>query len=161
MNRTPMRLILTTLLLLISIETVRAAEPLSGIWIRQVPQSGLLLLGSRQIRPGDVLTRDQASGLEFIPETEDAQAVLRYLPISPEGTGAAEVLSFGKKKNEPPVALDSGAETYKNLPLRGRLKVTDPEQEPMTFSLVRQPRRGRVTLEAEGSFLYTPEKNKF
>ena len=51
-------------------------------------------------------------------------------------------------------------ETYKNLPLDGKLKVNDPEGQAMTYTLTRQPKRGQVTLSENGIFLYTPKKNK-
>ena len=40
------------------------------------------------------------------------------------------------------------------------LKVTDPEGQPMTFTVIRQPRRGTVTISDSGSFTYAPKKNK-
>ena len=51
-------------------------------------------------------------------------------------------------------------ETYKNLPNEGLLSVTDPEGDAMTFTLVRPPKRGELILREDGSFLYTPKKNK-
>ena len=41
-----------------------------------------------------------------------------------------------------------------------KLKASDPEGEALTYTLVRQPRRGTVELGADGSFTYTPKKNK-
>ena len=46
------------------------------------------------------------------------------------------------------------------MPNQGKLKVTDPEGGALTFTLMRQPKRGQVTLQEDGSFLYTPKKNK-
>jgi hypothetical protein len=51
-------------------------------------------------------------------------------------------------------------ETYRNLPNEGLLAVSDPEGEQLSFVLTRSPRRGEVILRDDGSFLYTPEKNK-
>ena len=64
------------------------------------------------------------------------------------------------KKDEAPAAQDSALETYKNLPNEGKLKVSDPEGEELTYTLIRAPKRGTVELRADGSFLYTPKKNK-
>jgi hypothetical protein len=58
------------------------------------------------------------------------------------------------------MAEDLALETYKNLPNQSRLKVTDPEGEALTYSLVRQPKRGAVTISEDGSFTYTPKRNK-
>ena len=51
-------------------------------------------------------------------------------------------------------------ETYKNLPNEGKLEVSDPEGEKLTYSLIRSPRRGSVELKEDGTFVYTPKKNK-
>ena len=64
------------------------------------------------------------------------------------------------KEDKAPVAENSTLETYKNLSNQGKLKVSDPEGKELTFSVLRQPRRGQVQLMADGSFVYTPKKNK-
>jgi hypothetical protein len=58
------------------------------------------------------------------------------------------------------VAEDFAMETYKNLPNDGMLKVRDPEGGALTYTVTRQPRRGTVELREDGSFTYTPKKNK-
>ena len=51
-------------------------------------------------------------------------------------------------------------ETYKNLPNQDKLLVNDPEGQALTLTVIRQPKRGTVTLGEDGSFTYTPKKNK-
>lgn len=137
-------------------------DSLTGVWITALPEGGSLLLGRRVIRPGDVLTAQQLSSLTFQEDDSQAEAVIRYLPVFADRVASEASLSIPltKGKNEAPIALDSAMETYKNLPNEGLLKVSDPEQQPMTYTLTRQPRRGQVILREDGSFLYTPEKNK-
>jgi len=36
----------------------------------------------------------------------------------------------------------------------------DPEGQPLTYTVIRQPKRGTVELREDGSFVYTPKKNK-
>ena len=69
-------------------------------------------------------------------------------------------LSIRGKEDKAPVAEDSALETYKNLEIKGNLKVSDPEGQAMTYAITRQPRRGTVTVKEDGSFTYTPKKNK-
>ena len=58
------------------------------------------------------------------------------------------------------MAEDQAIETYKNLPNEGKLKVSDPEGQAITFTLVRAPKRGEVVIHEDGTFTYTPKKNK-
>ena len=137
---------------------------LTGICVTDVPEGGAVLLGDRVIRGGDVLTAAQVRLLTYThPETgEDIEAVMEYLPIDSDGVGAEAqmVFSLRGRKNAAPTAEDSRMETYKNLPNEGLLSVTDPEGDAMTFTLVRPPKRGELILRDDGSFLYTPKKNK-
>lgn len=137
---------------------------LRGICVTAVPDRGAVLLGDRKVRSGDVLTAAQLSQLSYasITQEEDAVACIRYLPIADDGVGpeAELVISIRGKRDEAPAAQDSGAETYKNLPVEGLLHASDPESQTLTYTLVRSPRRGEVILRQDGSFLYTPKKNK-
>lgn len=138
---------------------------LKGICITEVPgKTGRVMLGSREIRPGDTLSADRLAELTFAPaSTEvDLDAQVGYLPIYTGETGPETTLTLAirGKENKPPVAEDSALETYKNLENTGKLKVKDPEGEAMTYTVVRQPKRGSVTIGEDGSFTYTPKKNK-
>lgn len=141
-------------------------EDLSGICITALPDAdtGTVMLGSRVLRPGDILTAEQISQMRFCPlKTEqDQEACVTYLPIYPNrvDTDAAMTISIRGKEDKAPVAQDSAMETYKNLPNTAKLKVSDPEGEKLTYSVMRQPRRGSVTIHEDGSFIYTPKKNK-
>lgn len=141
-------------------------EPITGICITALPESsaGTLFLGSRVLRPGDILTAQQVDQMTFSPlRTElDASAQLEYLPIYADRVApcAQMTLSIRGKEDKAPVAEDDALETYKNLEVRGKLKVQDPEGQAMIYTVTRQPRRGTVTIEEDGSFTYAPKKNK-
>lgn len=141
-------------------------EELKGICITSLPDAstGTAMLGSRVLKAGDILTAEQISAMTFVPlQTElDQAASVTYLPIFEDRVeqSATMTISIRGKQNKAPVAEDSAAETYKNLANTGKLKVTEPEGENMTFTIVRQPKRGEVTIQEDGSFTYTPKKNK-
>lgn len=141
-------------------------EELAGICITSLPQpqAGTVLLGSRVLRPGDILTADQVAQMTFAPvrSEQDRDAQVGYLPIL-EGRvaeNAVMTLSIRGKEDKPPIAEDSAVETYKNLANAGKLKAEDPEGENLTFTVTRQPRRGTVSIGEDGTFTYTPKKNK-
>lgn len=139
---------------------------LEGICITGLPDSasGTIMLGSRVLRTGDILTADQVAQMTFIPlltET-DIQAQVTYLPIYEDRVerSTTMTISIRGKENKAPLAEDSLLETYKNLPNEGTLKVSDPEGGKLVFTVTRQPKRGSVTVREDGTFLYTPKKNK-
>jgi len=141
-------------------------ESLVGICITGLPDAdaGTVLLGKRVLRPGDILSAEQLTQMTFAPvqTREDATAQVEYLPIFADKVCPATTVTIAirGKQDKAPVAQDMALETYKNLPNQATLKVTDPEGQPLTFTVVRQPRRGTLELAADGSFTYTPKKNK-
>ena len=141
-------------------------DDLAGICITSLPDpaAGTVMLGSRVIREGDILTAQQLADMTFCPllTENDTAASVTYLPIYEDHVAAAATVSIavrGKLDNAP-IAQDLSLETYKNLANQGTLKVTDPEGDELTYSLQRKPKRGEVTLDENGNFLYTPKKNK-
>ena len=138
---------------------------ISGICITDLPRDlGTLQLGSRVLAEGDILTAEQVARMTFQPGRSewDRTVEVGYLPIY-EGyvdDHAIMTLSIRGKEDKAPVAEDSAMETYKNLANTARLKVTDPEGQSLTYTIVRQPKRGTVTIGEDGSFTYTPKKNK-
>ena len=147
-------------------EDFSAEEAISGICITGLPDAstGTVMLGSRVLRTGDILTADQLAQMTFSPlqTLEDQDAVVTYLPIYEDRVAPAVTMTIAirGKEDKAPVAEDSAVETYKNLPNEGRLKVSDPEGQAMTFTVTRQPKRGTVEVREDGTFLYTPKKNK-
>ena len=146
-------------------EDFSGEEALAGICIRDLPAAaGTLSLGDRVLRPGDILTADQIGQMTFSPRgTEvDREVAVGYLPIYK--THVAEetqlTLSIRGREDKAPVAEDSALETYKNLSVTGKLKVSDPEGQQMTYTVIRQPKRGILEMGEDGSFTYTPKKNK-
>lgn len=143
-----------------------AQEELAGVCITGLPENGAgtVLLGNRVIRSGDILTAQQLSMLTFQPllTEQDCEATVTYLPIFSDRVEKATemTISIKGKVDKAPVAEDSAIETYKNLPNQGKLKVTDPEGQKLTYTVTRQPKRGTVTVSEDGTYLYTPKKNK-
>lgn len=141
-------------------------KTLTGICITGLPQAhtGTVMLGTRVLRPGDILTADQLAQMTFVPllTESDQDAVVTYLPIYADRVEKAATMTIAVrgKEDKAPVAADSALETYKNLPNEGKLSVSDPEGQKLTYTLTRQSKRGSVTLREDGTFLYTPKKNK-
>jgi len=141
-------------------------EKLTGICITGLPDAaaGTVMLGNRVLRSGDILAADQIDQMTFSAlDTEvDQEAIITYLPIYENRVAAATTMtvSIKGKVNQAPVAEDLAMETYKNLANDGKLKVTDPEGGKLTYTVTRQPKRGSVEIREDGTFTYTPKKNK-
>lgn len=139
---------------------------LTGICITELPEpsAGTVMLGSRVVQPGDILTADQLAQMTFSPlDTQvDVTAAVSYLPIYTDhvAQSATMTIAIRGKEDKAPIAEDMVMETYKNLPNEAQLKAEDPEGGAMTYTVVRQPKRGEVIIRQDGSFLYTPKKNK-
>lgn len=142
-----------------------ATEDASGVIITEIPMQvmGTVQLGERVIRAGDVLTVESLDNLTFIPgEAAEGDATISCLSITEEGLGenAEMTLKISSGKNEAPIAEDSQFETYKNIPGQVPLNTQDKENEPLTVNIVKEPKRGTVTLNADGTVTYTPAENK-
>ena len=141
-------------------------DTLVGICITGLPESstGTVFLHNRVLQKGDILPADQLQNMTFTPlrSEQNRDAVVTFLPIYENrvASQATMTLSVRGKKDLPPVAEDFAMETYKNLPNQGKLKVYDPEGKELTYTITRKPRRGTVEVQEDGSFQYTPKKNK-
>ena len=138
---------------------------LSGIFVTAVPEDSVAVvtLGSRVLRAGDILTAEALDRVRLLPTcTESCDAVLQYQPICGTALGDPTCLTIRIQsgKNETPKAIGAEFETYKNIPNDGTLCGSDPENASLTFQLADKPKRGTVKLESDGTYVYTPDKNR-
>ena len=137
-HRTAVRLTAAALCLTLAGASVSAdggeapvfAPGVTGICVTNLPETGTVCLGSRVIRPGDVLTAEQAASLTLShPETEaDVRAVMEYLPMGPEGLGAEAELVFSLRgrKNAPPPRRIPKSRPIRICPTRGSCPCPTP-----------------------------------
>ena len=136
-----------------------------GIFLTSVPQETLATVryGSRVLKAGDALPTEALGDLTLEAKCVTAQEVtIGYCTLS-DGvlSGVQELkLSILPKEDQPPTAEDGSLETYKNIAGSGTLSAADPEGKPLTYNLVKGPKRGSVELHEDGTFTYTPDKNK-
>lgn len=50
--------------------------------------------------------------------------------------------------------------TFRDVSMQGRLSAADPEGLMLTYEMTTEPRKGALALEADGSFVYTPDSGK-
>lgn len=97
-------------------------------------------------------------------------ATLFAMPVSAFVIGSKEDLEHlapNPENSEPvtgenaaPIATNLELFTYRNVTLSERLSAFDPEGDLVTFRVTKNPARGAVTVEEDGSFTYAPYENK-
>lgn len=142
-------------------EELDARAELSGVFFTQLPtaKQAVVRLGKRVLRVGDAISRADLSRLTLEP-VGGGEVSLSFLPFEEGHLGEESVMTFHFETVEDvaPVAENGSLETWRNLPNTGTLKGNGTGE--LSFQLANQPRRGTVELNPDGSFTYTPKKNR-
>ena len=138
---------------------------MEGIYVSSVPEQDVcrLCLGERVIRAGDFLPQSALDKLVLRPVSQDdSTASISYMAIADGKLDkeTAFTMQIKSARDEAPVAEDSALETYKNIANTGTLRASDPEGSTLTYTIQTRPKRGSVEIREDGTFLYTPKKNK-
>nr|WP_242531532.1 Ig-like domain-containing protein [Priestia flexa] len=75
------------------------------------------------------------------------------------GTAVSTVTLIITPVNDAPVTQNYFVQTLEDTPLTGQIFATDADGNPLTFSLQTAPANGVVTLNADGTYTYTPNIN--
>lgn len=146
-----------------STEDFPGQENMEGIYIASVPgDAGALCCGSRIVCSGDVLSSQSLNSLSLQASETADNVSMTYRPIADGCLGEEQTIAvsvFAAKKTTP-VCEDCELETYKNIANSGTLCASDADGDPLTYQLVKEPKRGSVELHNDGSFTYTPAENK-
>ena len=59
-----------------------------------------------------------------------------------------------------PIAENLELNTYRNVSVSGKLNAYDPEDDVERFFITTEPIKGKIKLEQDGSFIYTPDQDK-
>ena len=141
---------------------LEAQPELDGVFVTAAPDAGTarVCLGGRALRAGDAVAREDLARLR-VETVDGGEAALCFLPVEDGRLGEETVLTFHLERVEDkgPVALPDELETWRNLPNRGKLRA-EGAGGTLSFRLADRPLRGTVELDADGSFTYTPKKNK-
>ena len=87
-----------------------------------------------------------------------------FVVVVSDGNGGATFVTVNVTVipvNDPPVASAAPVTTLEDKPVNGVVTATDPENDPLTFSKVSDPLHGKVTLNANGTYTYTPDADYF
>ncbi|MDR2358160.1 MAG: S-layer homology domain-containing protein [Oscillospiraceae bacterium] len=62
-------------------------------------------------------------------------------------------------ENSPPIAENLEYGAFKSVPITGTFSARDPDGDELTFEITSQPKKGAVTPDGSGTFVYTPSEN--
>lgn len=129
------------------------------------PTKGVLKLGGMTLACGSRLSVGVLSALRFVPTGGEEE-----IPVSASFTFTASGSAYEtavplsctvyllSSPNASPVASEKHVTTYTDVAVFATLQASDPEFDDLTYEIIRQPKKGTVTLNAEdGSFVYTPQ----
>ena len=130
------------------------------------PTKGVLKLGGMTLAAGSRLSSTVLHGLRFVPTgggDADGSAVSASFTFTASGSACETAVPLScmmyllSTPNASPTASERHLTTYTDVPVFASLNASDPEFDDLTYEIVRQPKKGTVTLDAEdGSFVYTP-----
>ncbi|MGH8274400.1 MAG: Ig-like domain-containing protein [Gammaproteobacteria bacterium] len=113
-----------------------------------------------QPQHGTVTINDAGTGAFTYTPNSDYSGSDSFTFMASDGAINSNVATVSVTVYSPPVASDGSLSTKPNKAASGTLVATDPEGNPLTFSIVTQPSHGTVTIDdaSTGAYTYTPEK---
>ena len=73
---------------------------------------------------------------------------------------APQVETIRVTQGASPIAENLSLETYMGISVTGDLTASDSDDSAFLFSVVTGPKKGTLTLQADGAFVYTPRENR-
>lgn len=136
-----------------------------GVYLAAVPPAsvGTLKLGTRTLQKGDVIPSSRLADVCLSPAsqpTEDALVVYRAIESGKLAQETELKIPLLSRRNTAPVAKDGKLETYRNMTRDGKLLAEDEDGDALTYTITCAPKRGEVALNDDGTFRYTPIKNR-
>lgn len=129
------------------------------------PTTGVLKLGGMTLAAGSRLSASVLDALCFVPTGTGTVSLPASASFTFTASGSAIettvprscMLYLLSTPNDAPAAADRHVTTYEEIPVSASLSAADPEFDDLTYEIVREPKKGSVTLNAEdGTFVYTP-----
>lgn len=148
-------------------EHVSGDSELEGIVLTSLPlpSEGVLRVGDRALLVGEAVTAANLSALRFVPAgANEGSSRFSFIPVFTTGAGSIASVSVAAvaKENHAPAVIDTEYETIKNIALTGEFPATDADGDPLTYTIVTEPKKGTVAMDENNpnKFVYTPKENK-
>ncbi len=131
------------------------------------PASGVLFLGNVEVMKNQTVSSSNLNMLRFVPLSDTAETSFSYTANLKSGSRSLTCsLYVINGENASPVTTYTGrvytdVTTYSGIPYYGTMKVSDPENDQLTYQIVSKPKNGKLELtdKSAGSYIYTPLDN--
>lgn len=147
-------------------EECLGVKRISEIMITSLPPVtvGTLKFGESNVLKNQVITRSRIDELRFYPTNgNESEACFTFRAVGSEEYELTCQLYLLDGINYKPSADLSATtlfeiSTYENIATHRRLRITDPENDSVTFEIVKYPEKGVLTLTDRtlGTYVYTP-----
>ena len=130
------------------------------IVISKLPEKGVLLLNGVKVIAGQTIPVASLDYLKFNPDSKETQTCTFTFTTRAEGWEDIEIpcqISVLEKANFSPIASDSTLTTLEDITVYGTLTVVEPDNDSVSFKIVKYPRNGYARISKNGSIVYTPQ----
>lgn len=130
------------------------------IVVNTLPEGGVLTLNGIQVISGQTIPVSSLEYLKFIPGTSAKKTCTFNFSTRANGWEDTEVpcvINILENTNFSPVASDVSLSTLQDVSVYGNLTVVEPDNDNISYKIVKFPRNGYARIRADGSIVYTPE----
>lgn len=129
------------------------------IVISKLPEKGVLLLNGVKVLTGQTIPVSSLDYLKFNPDSKAAQTCSFTFTTRAAGWEDIEVpcqISVLENANFSPIASDSTLTTLEDITVYGTLTVVEPDNDSVSYKIIKYPRNGYARISKNGSIVYTP-----
>ncbi|PKM63375.1 MAG: hypothetical protein CVU97_00095 [Firmicutes bacterium HGW-Firmicutes-21] len=131
------------------------------IVISSLPEDGVLTLNGIKVLSGQTIPVSSLNYLKFIPDSKAAKTCKFTFTTRAAGWEDTEVpcvINVLESINFSPIATDGSLTTIQNVTAYGSLTVVEPDDDDLTYKIVKFPRNGHARIGGDGSIIYTPRE---
>lgn len=149
-------------------EKALGISKISSITVRTLPDAseGTLKLGSEAVSLNQTISRSSIKNMRFVPaSSEVTQSDFSFSYDGGDYTTVCNLYILPKVNFAPVTKISPTAslsiQTQKGISFFGTLNATDPENDALVYEIVREPKKGTLTLtdKTTGDYKYTPNES--